>query len=207
MECDNSNNNSEKDKCLTYERALSSKSMDCGSLIPEVDKMVLDEIKTRYPQRCVDCICYALDTAERRVIFYDNLAEMRDYCVFSRLKEMSDGEAMKYEGYDVKPEFQHHFSDLNQHWLARERNFLVESLKDELKRCPSSGEIESAFVNELLKPGKSHGERFRIFYALAFKDKVYEAGIKTHYSEAAKKIDAKPKTEAQLRRLAMQSHP
>lgn len=162
------------DECKTYERAKVRTPMDCGSLIPELDQAALEEIRARYPQKCVDCICYALNPAERRVIFFDPIPEMKDYCVFSRLQVMSEEEAEFYDSYDALPQYKSEFMRLNRNWVQREQKFLLENLIKTLGRNPTETELDAALAEEIGRPGKSHAERFRVYYAVAFQDRVHK---------------------------------
>lgn len=171
--------------CSTYEQIMKSRNpMNCGSLIPETDRVVLDEIQAKYHQGCVDCICYSLSPEERRVIYTDENLQMRDYCAFARLKVMSDAE-LKFHDHSVPlPEFLSEFTRLNKHWLQREMNFLAENLRTALGRAPTEKDIAFALADELNKPGKSHAARFRAYYAIAFPSKVERYSFEKQESES-----------------------
>jgi hypothetical protein len=162
-------------KLCLYERAVSSRNnagRDCDSLIPDIDQAVLSDIKRQYSEKCTDCICYALNPKERRVIFLDDFSEMKDYCVLAKLNEMTEEEALEYDCYDPLPEYRKDFNRLNIHWVGREQRFMRENFIGEHGREPTEKELEIALADEIGRPGKSHSERFRVYYALTFPDRV-----------------------------------
>ncbi len=177
-------NEERQNDCITYQRVVDSKkSIDCASMVPQSDGAILQAIHARYPSKCVDCICYSLDPAERKVVYFDELEIMRDYCAFAKLKKMTEEEAEVYDCYDPLPEFYSEFMGLNRHWVNREKKFMYENLSRQLDRSPTTIELETALADEIIKPGRSHSKRFRVFYAIAFPEKVRKVKLTAREQE------------------------
>jgi hypothetical protein len=155
-----------------------------------VDLDVLKELGTRYSLVCIDCICISLASDELRVIHSQQDDRLRNYCALARMRAMSDEELSELDHYRAKPEFENEFRSMNLAWLRTERGFLILNLEKELGRPPRSSEVEDRLADELLKPGRSHSRRFRVYFALTHPNEVEKTCVRTDYAEAFARFEA-----------------